>query len=140
MRALTVAFLLVATLAANGQKILIPMDARTQSDHLKAYGIAYWVLTRGQPVDWLLNYRGGSFLTDYSDAIAAECRVRGVSFEVLDAAAAASILAEVTSENNNMDAVRLEKAPRIAVYAPPGFRPWDDAVTLALESVLLARQ
>jgi hypothetical protein len=128
--------LIVASLFAVGsfaQKILIPMDARTQSDHLKAYGIAYWVLTRGQPVDWLLNYRGGSFLTDYSDAIAAECRVRGVSFEVLDGAAAASILAEVQSENNNMDAVRLEKAPKIAVYAPPGFRPWDDAVTLALE-------
>jgi hypothetical protein len=29
--------------------------------------------------------------------------------------------------------VRLEKVPKIAVYVPPTFKPWDDAVTLALE-------
>lgn len=109
------------------------MDARSQTDHLKAYGIAYWILTKNQTVDWLLNYRGGSFMTEYSDAIATECRVRGVAFETIDGAGAAQIYAEVQSENNNMDVVKLEKAPKVAVYAPPGFRPWDDAVTLAME-------
>ncbi|MCX7737787.1 MAG: asparagine synthetase B [Candidatus Kapabacteria bacterium] len=114
------------------QKILIPMDL-TQTDHLKAYGLTYWVLENGQTADWLLNYRGGSFMTDYSNKIAAECRIRGVFFEVIDGAVAASIYAEVQSENVNMDLVRLEKPPRIAVYAPPGAQPWDDAVRLALD-------
>jgi len=114
------------------QKILIPMDL-TQTDHLKAYGLTYWVLENGQTADWLLNYRGGSFMTDYTNKIAAECRIRGVFFEVLDGAAAASIYAEVQSENVNMDLVRLEKPPKIAVYAPPGAQPWDDAVRLALD-------
>jgi hypothetical protein len=104
-----------------------------QTNHLKAYGIVYWILTRDQPVDWLLNYRGGSFVTDYAEEIASECRIRGVFFEPLDGASTASIYSEVQSEKTNMDVVRLEKAPRIAVYAPPGFRPWDDAVTLVME-------
>jgi hypothetical protein len=111
---------------------MIPMDLE-QTNHLKAYGIAYWILTRDQPVDWLLNYRGGSFVTDYAEEIASECRIRGVFFEPLDGASTASIYSEVQSEKTNMDVVRLEKAPRIAVYAPPGFRPWDDAVTLVME-------
>jgi hypothetical protein len=111
---------------------MIPMDLE-QTNHLKAYGIVYWILTRDQPVDWLLNYRGGSFVTDYAEEIASECRIRGVFFEPLDGAYTASIYSEVQSEKTNMDVVRLEKAPRIAVYAPPGFRPWDDAVTLVME-------
>ncbi|MFN8366978.1 MAG: asparagine synthetase B [Candidatus Kapaibacterium sp.] len=109
------------------------MDARSQTDHLKAYGIAYWTLSKNLTVDWLLNYRGGSFMINYSDDIAAECRVRGVAFETIDGSTAASIYAEVQNENNNMDVVKLEKAPKVAVYCPPGFRPWDDAVTLAME-------
>lgn len=113
-------------------KLLIPMDL-TQSNHLKAYGIAYWVLEKNGVVDWLLNYRGGSFLMDYSPVLASECRVRGVSFQSLSAAEAATLYAEIQSEENNMDAVRLEKAPKIAVYVPPTFKPWDDAVTMALE-------
>jgi hypothetical protein len=113
-------------------KVLIPMDLQ-QTDHLKAYGIAYWVLTKGIQIDWLLNYRGGSFMVDAQDMIVTECRVRGVAFESVGAADAAAIYAEVQREDNNMDVVRLEKAPRIAVYVPPGFRPWDDAVTLVLE-------
>lgn len=116
-----------------GQKLFIPMDASTQTDHLKAYGIAYLALTKNLPVDWLLNYRGGSFLMDYQNDIATECRIRGVFFEQIGGADAASIYAEVQNENNNMDAVRLEKAPRVAVYTPPGSRPWDDAVTLAMD-------
>jgi len=122
---------LISSISLYSQKILIPMDF-AQTDHLKAYGIAYWTLEQGQDVDWLLNYRGGSFMTDYKDIIAAECRIRGVFFETIDGAAASEIYATVQSDNNNMDVVRLEKAPKIAVYATPGNLPWDDAVFLAL--------
>lgn len=122
----------VMVCSAVAQKMLIPMDL-SQTDHLKAYGITYWVLTKDMPVDWLLNYRGGSFMLDATTEIKAECRIRGVLFEELDGASAASIYADVQRENVNMEVVRLEKAPRIAVYVPPGFRPWDDAVTLAME-------
>ena len=114
------------------QKILIHMDLQ-QTDHLKAYGIAYWALTKGLEVDWLLNYRGGSFMMDYLEMTATECRVRGVAFALLSGAEATRVYAEVQQQDNNMDVVRLEKAPRVAVYVPPGFQPWDDAVTLALE-------
>lgn len=114
------------------QKLLIPMDL-SQTDHLKAYGITYMVLKNGQSAEWLLNYRGGSFIMDYSENIATECRIRGVAFEEISGSSAALIYAEVQSENNNMDVVKLEKAPKVALYAPPGTRPWDDAVKLALE-------
>lgn len=124
-------FLFFSLTFAQG-KILIPMDLK-QTDHLKAYGIAYYALTKGVVVDWLLNYRGGSFMMDYSDEMATICRIRGVKFEQISGSVAAQILAEVQDENNNMDVVRLEKEPKIAVYVPPGFNPWDDAVTLALD-------
>ncbi|MBM4162149.1 MAG: asparagine synthetase B [Ignavibacteria bacterium] len=126
---------LVGTLVASvfpQSKLLIPMDLQ-QTDHLKSYGVAFWALQHNAEVDWLLNYRGGSFMTDYSDVVARECRVRGVSFETLGVNAASAIYAQVQSDDNNMDVVRLEKAPKIAVYVPPNFKPWDDAVTLALE-------
>lgn len=130
---LVTALLLLAPLTSFAQnKLLIPMDL-DQTDHLKAYGITFWALQKGLAVDWLLNYRGGSFMADYSDLLAAECRIRGVSFETVDAANAASIYALVQEPDKNMDVVKLEKAPKIAVYVPPGFQPWDDAVTLALE-------
>jgi len=111
------------------QKLLIPMDL-TQTDHLKAYGIAYWTLKRDINVEWLLNYKGGSFLIDYHDAIARECRVRGVAFQTVSPAQVTRIYA--TIDQNNMDMVLLEKAPKIAIYTPPNKHPWDDAVTLAL--------
>jgi hypothetical protein len=104
-----------------------------QTDHLKAYGITYRALTKGYKADWLLNYRGGSFLIDYSDELAAECRLNAVAFEPVSLSQVTEIYAFVQSEENNMDVVRLEKAPKVAVYVPPGFQPWDDAVTLALE-------
>jgi hypothetical protein len=113
-------------------KLLVPMDLE-QSDHLKAYGGAYFALERGATVDWLLNYRGGSFLADYSDALVAELNVRGVSFERLSAAQTAELYAVVQSEERNSDVVRLETPPKIAVYVTPGHEPWDDAVTLVLE-------
>ena len=113
-------------------KILIYMDLK-QTDHLKAYGITFHALQAGIKSDWLLNYRGGSFLIDYTDKIANECRIEGVAFDNISASQAVQIYSDVQSEDNNMDVVRLEKAPKIAVYVPPGFAPWDDAVTLALE-------
>lgn len=122
----------ISTAFINAQKILIPMD-QSQTNHLKAYGVTYWALTKGIESDWLLNYRGGSFLIDYSDLVIAECRIKGVSFDVIDGARTAQIYSTVKSDEVNMDAVRLEKAPKIAVYAPPGSQPWDDAVRLALE-------
>ncbi|MBI4548673.1 MAG: asparagine synthetase B [Ignavibacteriae bacterium] len=114
------------------QKVLIPMDLK-QTDHLKAYGIAYWVLTKNIEVDWLLNYQGGSFMIDGFDIVKSECRIRGVWFEELSGAQASQVYAEIQSEDNNMDAIRLEKAPKIAVYVRPNSLPWDDAVMLAME-------
>lgn len=112
--------------------ILIPMDAEGQQNHLKAYGITYWTLEQQLKVKWLLNYRGGSFLLPDSDRIQRECQIRGVSFEVLSNAKAESILEEISSPSKNMEAVVLEKAPKIAVYTPKGKLPWDDAVTMVL--------
>ena len=113
-------------------KILIYMDLK-QTDHLRAYGITYNALLKGAKADWLLNYRGGSFLIDYSDDIAKECLIEGVAFDKLSIKEAADIYSIVQSPNNNMNVVRLEKAPKIAVYVPPSFQPWDDAVTMVLD-------
>ncbi|MCX6150973.1 MAG: asparagine synthetase B [Ignavibacteriales bacterium] len=124
--------LLFSSIVFPQSKILIYMDLQ-QTDHLKAYGITFNDLKEDETADWLLNYRGGSFLLNYSDKLAAKCRIKGVAFDVLSSAQAVEILSLVQSEENNMDVMRLEKAPNIAVYVPPGFRPWDDAVTLALE-------
>ncbi|MGY8924197.1 MAG: asparagine synthetase B [Flavobacteriales bacterium] len=112
--------------------ILIPMDSEGQKNHLKAYGITYWVLNKQQNVKWLLNYRGGSFLIPFIDSVEKECLIRGVSYEVLSSEKAESILKEIQSPSKNMDAVTLEKAPKIAVYSPNGNQPWDDAVTMVL--------
>jgi len=131
--ALALAFAVAAVPAAPtvaAAKILVPMDD-SQTDHLKAYGLTFWVLTRGQKCEWLLNYRGGSFLLPDDPAIEREANVRGVSMEAMGAAAEAAMRAEVA--DNNMEAVALEKAPKVAVYIPPNTPPWDDAVTLALK-------
>ncbi len=124
----------VLLLGFNGfsRHILIPMDEASQKDHLKAYGIAYWVLEREVSIQWLLNYRGGSFLMPYGDQIERECIVRGVSYDLIADVQASQILAEIASPEVNMDAIKLEKAPKIAVYSPKTAQPWDDAVTLAL--------
>ena len=112
-------------------RILIPMDD-AQSNHLKAYGIAYWVLQNDIEIQWLLNYRGGAFLIDQYQDIEEECTIRGVSFQVVADVQANQILAEIASPEVNMEAVKLQKAPRIAVYSPKSKRPWDDAVTLVM--------
>jgi hypothetical protein len=117
-------------LPAVAERLLIHMDL-DQRNHLKAYGLAYWALERGLVVEWLLNYRGGSFLLDGFPLIAQEAQIRGISAELISDGKAASILAEIDA--GNMEVVRLEKAPKIAVYTPPNSQPWDDAVTMALE-------
>ncbi|MDQ3191449.1 MAG: asparagine synthetase B [Bacteroidota bacterium] len=111
--------------------ILLPMD-ETQKNHLKSYGVAYWTLNNEIEVQWLLNYRGGSFLIQNHKFIENECIVRGVSFEIIADARAAAILNEISNPEANMDAVKLEKVPKIAVYSPKTKQPWDDAVTLVL--------
>jgi len=111
--------------------LLIPMD-ELQKNHLKAYGIAYWTLSRDVEVKWMLNYRGGSFLIPHYPEIQAECVIRGVTMETLSDSRAEGILNEIASPDVNQDAVSMMKAPRVAVYSPPNKQPWDDAVTLVL--------
>lgn len=108
------------------------MDESTQQNHLKAYGITYWALEQDYKASWLLNYRGGSFLLPDDARIRKECQIRGVSFEIISDGQANQILEEISSPSQNMEAVVLEKAPKIAVYTPKGKQPWDDAVTLVL--------
>lgn len=116
---------------ANATQLLIPMD-EAQKNHLKAYGIAYWVLENNLEVQWLLNYRGGSFMMQHVKALEEELLIRGVSFEIIADVKANAILQQIADPEVNMDAVKLEKAPKIAVYSPKNKQPWDDAVTLVL--------
>lgn len=109
------------------------MDAESQKNHLKAYGLTYWVLSKEQKIKWLLNFRGGSFLLPDTQEIQRECQIRGISFEVLSDSKTESILEDISSPSQNMEAVILEKAPKIAVYTPKGKLPWDDAVTMVLQ-------
>ncbi|MGQ2985136.1 asparagine synthetase B [Flavobacterium sp.] len=127
-----IVLLLLASMGMKASMILLPMDETTQQNHLKAYGITYWALDRSYKVNWLLNYRGGSFLLPDADEIRRECQIRGVSFEVVSDSEANSILDDISSPSQNMENVVLEKAPKIAVYTPKGKQPWDDAVTLVL--------
>lgn len=129
MKALLFVLLFATASPVDAQKLLVPMDL-DQTDHLKAYGVAYAALERGYDVEWLLNYRGGSFLADAADALVREARLRNVRYEIVSNAATADIYAEI--EDTNADRVKLEKPPKIAVYTPPNRQPWDDAVTLAL--------
>jgi hypothetical protein len=120
------------SLSMKANFILLPMDESSQKNHLKAYGITYWVLDKQYKASWLLNYRGGSFLLPDVSEIRKECQIRGVSFEVLSDAEVNTILADISSPSQNMETVVLEKAPKVAVYSPPGKQPWDDAVTMVL--------
>jgi hypothetical protein len=125
-------FMIFFNLQTKASSVLLPMDDEGQQNHLKAYGITYWALAKSYKVNWLLNYRGGSFLLPDGDDIRKECQIRGVSFEVLTDGATAAILEEISSPSQNMETVVLEKAPKIAVYTPKGKQPWDDAVTMVL--------
>lgn len=131
MRLILLFSFLIAGFSARANYILIPMDGK-QADHLKAYGIAYWVLKKDTEVDWLLNYRGGSFLCKYYPQVQNELVVRGVSYDIISDAEANQILAEIASPALNYDIMKLEKYPKIAVYSPKSKQPWDDAVTLVL--------
>ncbi len=113
-------------------RIYIPMNADNQTNHLKAYGVAYAALTKGIEVDWLLNYDGGSFGMVQTETIERLCKVRGVSYEVMSDAQYSGILNTISDPDYNGDIIKLEKAPKIAVYTPKGLQPWDDAVTLVL--------
>lgn len=123
---------LMYSLHGSASYILIPMDEDSQKNHLKAYGVTYWVLEHQLKAKWLLNYRGGSFLISDTEALRKECTIRGVSFEILSNSKAEQLLKGISSPSVNQEAVILEKAPRIAVYAPNTNQPWDDAVTMAL--------
>src|SRR5437667_11111386 len=112
-----------------GPSFVIPMDD-SQSDQFKAYGVAYRVVHAGIKAEWLLNYRGGSFLLPDGPAIRRDAALAGVSVEPVDGSRVTAIRGEI--EASNMDAVPLERAPKVAVYAPPNAPPWDDAVTMAL--------
>jgi len=130
-RAVTGALLVLAVALPASAAYLIPMDV-AQTDHLKAYGVAYWALEKGYRVEWLLNYRAGSFLVlDGGEDVTDECTFRGVAWEETGGAPLAAVYA--TIEQENMEVVLLEKAPAVAVYAPDIVEPWDDAVMLALE-------
>lgn len=104
----------------------------SQKNHLKSYGLAYWVLKQEVSIEWLLNYRGGSFMMPYANSIESECRIRGISYEIIADVQAQGILTKIADPESNMDAVKLEKAPKMAVYSPKNKLPWDDAVTLVL--------
>lgn len=116
---------------AEAARILVPMDDN-QENHLKAYGVTYWVLEKGAEAEWLLNYRGGAFSFPYSEAFEKECNIRGVSYEVLADAQYKGVLEKINQADANQDNVKLEKPPKIAVYSPKSAKPWDDAVTLAM--------
>jgi len=132
MKKLTLLYLFLSLfLFSKAAYILIPMD-ETQKNHLKAYGIAYWELQQDVEVTWLLNYKGGSFMTKYHEIIEQECIIRGVSYTIIADAQSTAILSEIADPEVNMDAIKLQKAPKIAVYSPKNKQPWDDAVTLVL--------
>lgn len=114
-----------------GAHLLIPMD-EAQKNHLKAYGIAYWILQKEVEVSWLLNYRGGSFMLSYDKSFESECNIRGVTCQIIADAQASAILLEISDPQVNMETIKLHKAPKIAVYSPKNKLPWDDAVTLVL--------
>lgn len=130
-RTVLLTLFLVFSFSAYSARILVPMDKK-QNNHLKAYGITYWVLTQGSTAEWMLNYKGGSFSFPYHDKFEKECVVRGVSYEILADAQYQSIKEKISHPEVNKDVVKLEKAPKIAVYSPKTNQPWDDAVTLAL--------
>lgn len=132
MRLFLLSFLLFISLAGRSTQLLIPMDEK-QTDHLKAYGIAFYCLENNVTVEWLLNYRGGSFLVPHLKSLEEELIIRNVRYQVLAEGQVNQIRIEISNPEVNMEIVQLEKAPKIAVYTPPNKQPWDDAVTLVLE-------
>jgi hypothetical protein len=134
MKRVLLPFIIFLTISSSirANQLLIPMD-ETQKNHLKSYGLVYWVLANYDlEVDWLLNYRGGSFMVPVSQTFINECIIRNISYEVISDAEGSQIISLVKNPDANMDAVKLQKVPKIAVYSPNSTQPWDDAVTMAL--------
>lgn len=131
-RFLVILFIIAYACKVTASSILIPMGDGEQKNHLKAYGIAFWILQNDIEVEWLLNYRGGSFLIKHYTTIEEECIIRGVTYEVIANVQAQKIKSEIADPEVNQEIVKLEKAPKIAVYTPGGKQPWDDAVTMVL--------
>jgi len=131
MRLFLISIFISLAFASNATRILIPMD-NEQKNHLKSYGIAFWILKQDGEVNWLLNYKGGSFMMQFSASLEKECRLRGVSYEVISEGQVTEILMQIAKPDVNMELVKLLKAPKIAVYSPKTKQPWDDAVTLVL--------
>ncbi|CAA0246109.1 conserved exported hypothetical protein [Tenacibaculum maritimum] len=123
---------LLATNSMLASFIYVPMNHDNQKNHLKAYGIVYFGLKNGLKSKWLLNYDGGAFLIEHNPILVKECKIRGVSYQVISDTKAQLILEEISGPSKNMEAVALEKAPKIAVYSPKNKMPWDDAVTMVL--------
>ena len=130
-KVMILAFFLSSVLNSFASQILVPMD-NNQRNHLKAYGIAYWMLSQEQDVNWLLNYRGGSFMFAHNQKFENELVIRGVSYEVISDAQASEIVSYISGPEVNMEVMKLEKPPKIAVYSPKTKLPWDDAVTMVL--------
>jgi len=128
---LTLVIVFSLSISVNASYIFIPMD-KNQQNHLKAYGIAYYAIERNIKVDWLLNYQGGSFLIKQNRDIEKECKLRNVSYNIIADIQSTIILKSISSPEVNQDVVRLERAPKIAIYSPKNKQPWDDAVTMAL--------
>lgn len=126
-----VVLLIIFSTSSFASYLLIPMD-ESQKNHLKAYGIAFWCLERNVEVQWLLNYRGGSFMIKGVKAIQDEMLIRGVSYEIIPNAKSTAILSQIANPESNTDVIKLQKPPKMAVYSPSGKQPWDDAVTLVL--------
>ncbi len=130
---ITLVFALTLLIVSSyASRIIIPMGNDNQKNHLKAYGIAYWVLQQKVKVDWLLNYNGGSFAFKYNESFEKECKIRGVSYKVVADVQYNNILQSINNPERNQDLMKLEKAPKIAIYAPQHYQPWDDAVMLVL--------
>jgi len=131
MKLLITAILLFSSVLSQATAILIPMD-ESQKNHLKAYGIAYWIIEKGQEVDWLLNYKGGSFMTEHNATVEKEIITRGISYQLISNTERNDLTVQLSAADVNMDVVKLEKVPKIAVYSPKTKQPWDDAVTMVL--------
>ncbi len=131
-RIISFLFLIMVGISLKAAYILVPMD-NTQKNHLKAYGITYWVLEHDVEASWLLNYRGGSFMFKYAELFEKELKIRGVSYQVIADVQSTAILQQIADPEANMDEVKLHKAPKIAVYSPKNKQPWDDAVTMVLK-------
>ncbi len=131
MRKIFFILFLLLSCSSFASRILIPMD-ENQKNHLKAYGVAFWILQKDIEVDWLLNFKAGSFMFGYEQSYERELKIRGVSYEVISEAQVSEILLQIAKPDVNMELVKLYKAPKIAVYSPKTKQPWDDAVTMVL--------